>query len=74
MSTWVCTVCGYLYDETSGVSEEGLNETGRWADTSREVLSPGTVWATIPEDWRCPECCCEKAVFKQEDEEHKQAA
>ncbi len=74
MSSWECRVCGYVYDETSGVSEERLNEAGRWADPSREVVKPGTPWASLPADWRCPECCCEKNCFKEEHEQHRAAA
>jgi rubredoxin len=48
--TWVCVVCGFLYDEALGLPAEGL--------------APGTRWASIPEDWQCPECGVGKADFE----------
>jgi len=46
---WECSVCGFIYDERLGLPEEGL--------------APGTRWADIPEDWRCPDCGVAKADF-----------
>lgn len=48
--TWVCVVCGFLYDEARGLPEEGL--------------LPGTRWAEVPADWACPECGVGKADFE----------
>ena len=42
MSTFRCPVCDYVYDETVGAPREGF--------------PPGTPWATIPDDWPCPDC------------------
>lgn len=49
-TTWVCVVCGFLYDEAKGLPEEGI--------------APGTRWADIPDDWQCPECGVSKADFE----------
>ena len=49
MKTYMCLVCGVAYDEATGWSEEGL--------------APGTLWADVPADWRCPECGVGKADF-----------
>lgn len=46
---YVCEICGYIYDEALGDLESGL--------------APGTLWADIPEDWRCPECGVDKSDF-----------
>lgn len=46
---WECAVCGWMYDEARGCPEEGL--------------APGTRWAEVPDDWRCPECGVSKADF-----------
>lgn len=48
--TWVCVVCGFIYDEALGLPAEGL--------------APGTRWAAIPDDWQCPECGVGKADFE----------
>jgi len=47
--TWVCLICGWVYDEELGLPEDGL--------------APGTRWEDIPEDWRCPECDVGKGDF-----------
>jgi rubredoxin len=48
--TWVCVVCGFLYDEAAGLPDEGI--------------APGTRWSDIPDDWQCPECGVGKADFE----------
>lgn len=50
--TWVCTVCGYVYDEAVGDEENGI--------------APGTAWADVPEDWVCPLCCVGKDEFEEQ--------
>ncbi len=46
---WVCTVCGFIYDEAVGDPDSGI--------------PPGTPFEAIPEDWVCPECGVGKADF-----------
>jgi rubredoxin len=46
---WVCVICGWIYDEASGLPEEGI--------------APGTLWADVPADWRCPLCDVGKEDF-----------
>ena len=46
---WVCVICGWIYDEAAGVPEEGI--------------APGTRWAEVPDDWRCPLCDVGKEDF-----------
>ncbi|MBP0590906.1 rubredoxin [Paraburkholderia sp. LEh10] len=46
---WVCVICGWIYDEAAGLPEEGI--------------APGTRWADVPEDWRCPLCDVGKQDF-----------
>lgn len=47
---WVCTICGFEYDEAVGIPEDGI--------------PAGTRWADIPEDWSCPECGATKSEFE----------
>lgn len=47
--TWVCVVCGYIYDEAVGSPAEGI--------------APGTRWADVPDWWTCPDCGVGKADF-----------
>jgi rubredoxin len=46
---WVCVICGWIFDEAAGVPEEGI--------------VPGTRWADVPADWRCPLCDVGKEDF-----------
>jgi rubredoxin len=46
---WVCVICGWVYDEASGAPDDGL--------------APGTRWADVPDDWRCPLCDVGKEDF-----------
>ncbi|CAD6507042.1 rubredoxin [Paraburkholderia sabiae] len=46
---WVCVICGWVYDEAAGLPDEGL--------------APGTRWADVPDDWRCPLCDVGKEDF-----------
>ncbi len=40
MKTWVCTVCGWIYDEAKGDSEHDL--------------APGVKFEDLPDDFVCP--------------------
>jgi rubredoxin len=48
--TWMCVVCGFVYDEADGLPEEGI--------------APGTRWEDVPEDWICPDCGVTKSDFE----------
>ena len=48
--TWVCIICGWVYDEEVGAPDEGI--------------APGTRWEDIPEYWVCPDCGCGKDDFE----------
>ncbi len=50
LQIWECLVCGWQYDESKGLPEEGF--------------APGTRWADIPDDWLCPDCGVGKADFE----------
>lgn len=48
---YVCSACGYEYDESIG-------------DPSRGI-APGTPFKDLPEDWTCPMCGVEKEYFNK---------
>jgi len=50
MRKFICSVCGYVYDEAAGVPEKGV--------------TPGTVWEDLSADFICPVCAASKSVFK----------
>lgn len=49
---YVCTVCGYIYDEAEGIPDDGI--------------APGTKFEDLPEDWVCPLCGAGKEDFTAE--------
>ena len=52
MKQYVCSVCGYVYDEAKGIPGSGI--------------APGTKWEDLPETWVCPLCRASKAEFKEQ--------
>lgn len=50
MKKYICTICGYVYDEAAGDPDNGV--------------APGTVWENVPEDWVCPDCGVGKDQFE----------
>lgn len=49
---YVCTVCGFVYDEAEGYPDAGI--------------APGTKWADLPADFVCPLCGVGKDQFEAE--------
>ena len=54
MSKYVCSICGFVYDEAVGISEAGI--------------APGTRWDNLPEDWVCSLCGASKSEFEKQGE------
>lgn len=50
MKTYMCLICGYLYDEEEGDLESGI--------------PAGTRWDDVPLSWRCPDCGAGKEDFE----------
>jgi rubredoxin len=48
--TWMCLICGWIYDEAAGDPEHGI--------------AAGTAWADVPMNWTCPECGARKEDFE----------
>jgi rubredoxin len=48
--TWMCLICGWMYDEAQGDPDTGI--------------APGTLWADVPMNWTCPECGARKEDFE----------
>jgi rubredoxin len=47
MSQYVCLECGWIYDEVKGLPDRNI--------------APGTKWADLPEDFKCPQCAVKKS-------------
>lgn len=52
MDQYVCTVCGYVYNEETGDPDNGI--------------APGTRWDDLPDDFVCPLCGVGKDQFEKE--------
>ena len=50
MKTYICIVCGFVYDEAAGRPEDGI--------------AAGTLWADVPASWACPDCGVAKSDFE----------
>ena len=48
---YVCSVCGWEYDEAKGYPEGGI--------------APGTPWSEVPADFECPLCSVGKDEFNE---------
>jgi Rubredoxin len=48
--TWMCLICGWIYEETKGCPEDGI--------------PAGTPWEQVPDSWACPECGAGKQDFE----------
>ena len=51
MAKYVCEICGWIYDEEAGYTEEGIE--------------PGTKFSDLPDDFVCPLCGVGKDDFSK---------
>lgn len=49
-NSYLCVVCGHIYDEAEGCPEDGI--------------APGTRWEDVPMNWTCPECGARKEDYE----------
>jgi len=54
VAKYVCSVCGYIYEEAIGMPEEGI--------------APGTLWEDLSDDFICPICGAAKEEFEKQGE------
>ncbi|MHA1718818.1 MAG: rubredoxin [Promethearchaeota archaeon] len=52
MAIWVCSVCGWEYNEDEGLPDDGFE--------------PGTKFEDLPEDFECPVCGAPKSDFNKQ--------
>jgi rubredoxin len=48
--SYMCLICGFIYEEEHGLPGEGI--------------APGTRWQDVPPNWTCPECAARKDDFE----------
>jgi rubredoxin len=49
MKSYICLVCGFVYNPAEGWPEDGIEA--------------GTAWEDVPDDWTCPDCGITKDEF-----------
>lgn len=49
-NSYKCAICGFTYNEATGLPEEDI--------------PPGTSWKDIPNTWVCPDCGVSKSEFE----------
>ena len=59
MATYVCELCGYVYNPSEGDPENGI--------------APNTDFEDLPDDWVCPLCGASKEDFSVEKTEEEEA-
>ena len=52
MAIWVCSVCGWEYDEDKGLPDDGFEA--------------GTKFEALPDDFECPVCGAGKDDFNKQ--------
>ncbi len=50
MKSYMCVICGFVYEEAKGHPDSGL--------------PPGTKWEDVPLNWHCPDCGAGKEDFE----------
>lgn len=60
MNKYVCSICGFIYDEVSGYPEG-------------DIL-PGTLWSDVPSSFLCPLCGASKGDFSKKEEQASDSA
>jgi rubredoxin len=50
--SYICDLCGYIYDEATGDPDNGI--------------AAGTKWEDVPGDFVCPLCGASKAQFSKQ--------
>jgi rubredoxin len=50
MKSYMCVICGFVYNEADGLPDEGI--------------VPGTKWNDVPPNWVCPDCGARKEDFE----------
>ena len=50
MKSYMCVICGFVYNEADGLPEEGI--------------AAGTTWEDVPSSWICPDYGARKEDFE----------
>ncbi len=50
MKSYMCVICGFVYNEADGLPDDGITS--------------GTKWDDVPPNWVCPDCGARKEDFE----------
>ncbi len=50
MKSYMCVICGFVFNEADGLPDEGI--------------TAGTKWEDVPPNWVCPDCGARKEDFE----------
>ena len=51
LGIYICSMCGFRYDEARG--------------SEKANLAPGTRWSDVPDSFKCPVCGCPKNIYRR---------
>lgn len=51
MKKFICSICGFVYNEGEGIPADGI--------------APETKWSDLPDEWVCPMCSAPKLMFDE---------
>jgi rubredoxin len=73
MDTYICTMCGHVYDPAKGEQKQfaqvlsGVGEArGPEKGGTGPYVRPGTDFSALPGDWKCPICGYPKAYYRKQ--------
>jgi len=73
MDKYICTMCGHTYDPVKGETKAFTTILCNFPDMesyqckimSSAPIKPGTDFAKIPADWKCPSCGYPKSYYRK---------
>lgn len=73
MDKYRCTMCGHVYDPSIGETKGFNTILCNFAEMEKysckvmaaNPISPGTDFAKLPADWKCPSCGYPKSYYRK---------
>jgi len=71
MDTYICRMCGHVYDPAKGEAKKytilltGVGEAGQ-VQAEDPFVKAGTDFSALPADWKCPVCGANKSYFRKQ--------
>jgi rubredoxin len=73
MDKYVCTMCGHIYDPAKGEPKAFMTilcntdnmDRYQCKPDAKPSIPPGTDFAKLPADWKCPTCGYPKSYYRK---------